>query len=178
MTVYFVQSGPYVKIGYSSNPIARIGTLQGGNPEPLTTLFFMAGNMETERELHTAFSDYHHSGEWFRHEGELLEFIEFNGRIFAEYTTRIIDGYIDSGEDTIDYWRTRALKAEKSRVEPVIRASGNGQRLYSTWKHVPRDVRTKIALLTRDEIQTSYGPMSLSSLDNWFKWSKEFKETV
>lgn len=82
--VYFIGTGQTVKIGYSTQPIDhRLRNLQCGNPENLKVLLVIPGTQQTEQELHKRFSPLRirGKGEWFRAEGELLEFIQKRGEL-------------------------------------------------------------------------------------------------
>lgn len=80
--VYFIQHGGpegHIKIGTTtSNPYARLRTLQTGAPEPLVLLAAIPGNLLLERELHERFAAIRtrENGEWFHATPELLAFIE------------------------------------------------------------------------------------------------------
>jgi hypothetical protein len=65
--VYFIQSGPYVKIGIADNPSKRINELQTGNPMALVLLrsFRVMDARRIERSLHAHFDAVRVRGEWF-----------------------------------------------------------------------------------------------------------------
>jgi hypothetical protein len=76
--VYFVLCSQVnaVKIGYTSNLKARIGSLQTGNPHRLKMLGWMKGGRTEESTLHRFFAQYHTGvGEWFFFEGDLFDYI-------------------------------------------------------------------------------------------------------
>lgn len=83
--VYFVQSsiGGPVKIGRSSNPIARLSALQTAHPHPLRIIAKMAGGIEVERSLHRLFaaSRIRPDGEWFNPTPDLVAFIKEIGGV-------------------------------------------------------------------------------------------------
>ncbi len=67
--VYFIQAvdGGPIKIG-KSNVVqlrARVAELQTGNPAELRVIGCIAGDHETERQLHSALTQYRVRGEWF-----------------------------------------------------------------------------------------------------------------
>lgn len=78
--VYFIQSGDGgpVKIGSARCVKTRIGQLQTGNPVPLIFLLALPGSDVQEREWQDKFAHLSIQGEWFRHEGELAEFLDAN----------------------------------------------------------------------------------------------------
>lgn len=69
--VYFMRVGNRVKIGYTTNLRLRRATLM---PEELMAT--ESGGPAREAELHTQFAAYRTSGEWFRLEGELADYID------------------------------------------------------------------------------------------------------
>ena len=74
--------GP-VKIGRSSNPIARLSALQTAHPHPLRIIAKMAGGIEVERSLHRLFaaSRIRPDGEWFNPTPDLVAFIKEIGGV-------------------------------------------------------------------------------------------------
>lgn len=76
--VYFIQSGDEdgpIKIGYAANVRARFSAMQTGTPVKLTLLATMPGGQGREMSLHSRFDRYRMSGEWFKYEGELRQFV-------------------------------------------------------------------------------------------------------
>ena len=75
--VYFIRSGDFMKIGWTKNLQLRMGSLQTGNPNPLTLIGWTDGDQRLERHLHKQFDSLRlKGGEWFRYEGELIEYVE------------------------------------------------------------------------------------------------------
>jgi hypothetical protein len=75
--VYFLRigsDGP-VKIGSSRDPAARQADLQTAHPDKLVLLGAVGGGRGEELRLHRKFSSLRLMGEWFRPDGELLEYI-------------------------------------------------------------------------------------------------------
>jgi len=73
--VYFIKSGPLVKIGFTTNLATRMEKIRNGNPHELTLLGSMPGTDDSELFLHQMFSAYRTTGEWFRIEGALDVFL-------------------------------------------------------------------------------------------------------
>lgn len=75
--VYFMQNGRrrVVKIGYSGDHIERLGSLQAASPDRLRLIATIPGSPAVEAELHKRFRAYRVTGEWFRLEGELAEYV-------------------------------------------------------------------------------------------------------
>jgi len=74
--VYVMEFEGYVKIGWSRNVAGRHSAIQDGLPEELRFLWCTPGTQARERALHRRFDAYRTRGEWFRHEGELAEWIK------------------------------------------------------------------------------------------------------
>lgn len=69
--VYFLDCGPYTKIGYTAvHARARIRSIEGGNPFAMRLWVTIPGSMETEAELHRYFGKYRHRKEWFKFDDE------------------------------------------------------------------------------------------------------------
>lgn len=65
--VYFIQAenGGPIKIGYSTDPEARVRALQPGHPERLVLRRSFPGGSLEEAALHRIFARYRLQGEWF-----------------------------------------------------------------------------------------------------------------
>ena len=63
---------PLVKIGYSTNPEARVAELQTGNGRHLFLLGYFAGTIEDEKALHAKYIKDNTLAEWFRPSDALL----------------------------------------------------------------------------------------------------------
>jgi hypothetical protein len=87
MSVYFIQAGRYIKVGYSQNPERRFRRLFASataytapkdTPRNLASrrlLKTIGGDQNTEHLIHAALGDYCVSGEWYIDEPELREWI-------------------------------------------------------------------------------------------------------
>jgi len=64
-----------VKIGYSTNPIKRLNSLQTSNYHDLELLGYIPGDIRDEKTLQHHFSAYHHRGEWFYYVAECVNMI-------------------------------------------------------------------------------------------------------
>lgn len=81
MSVYFLESGPYMKIGFSDNPIARAGTVTrlGKRPDDLPfeaevdLIGWIPGDRKVETKVHKVFADIRVAGEWFWSERKVVE---------------------------------------------------------------------------------------------------------
>lgn len=76
--VYFIEArtAGLVKIGYASNPVDRMKSIQGMSPVKVSLVGFMEGDMQDERDLHRRFAEYRSHGEWFRFEGDVYDYIK------------------------------------------------------------------------------------------------------
>ena len=75
--IYFIRDTATcnIKIGYSSNPRARLSQVQTHCPGAIELLAVEAGGPERERELHATFADARARGEWFYPTAPLLDHI-------------------------------------------------------------------------------------------------------
>lgn len=70
--VYFVHGDTgRVKIGFTTDPVKRFGSLRTNCPDRLTLLGLLPGTKDDEREWHKRFEGDHLFGEWFRSTSEL-----------------------------------------------------------------------------------------------------------
>lgn len=67
-----VRVDAFVKVGYSTNPEARVPELQTGNARELVLLAKKEGTLDTEAAIHKAFIDDNVLQEWFRLSSALL----------------------------------------------------------------------------------------------------------
>lgn len=70
--VYCISDGEFVKIGYSTNPQARVSELQTGNARPLRLAYYFAGTLQDEADLHQKYIEDNVLQEWFRPSVELV----------------------------------------------------------------------------------------------------------
>jgi hypothetical protein len=66
----------YVKVGFSTNPAARVSELQTGNPRQLRLHALKVGTIVDEIKLHRKYNEHNERQEWFRPTKELL--LEFD----------------------------------------------------------------------------------------------------
>jgi hypothetical protein len=67
MAIYFIQDTKTksVKIGFTTNILKRLCTLQQNNAHPLVVLALFDGGKEDERALHQSISTHRMRGEWY-----------------------------------------------------------------------------------------------------------------
>lgn len=75
--LYFIQAGPFVKVGFSRNPMGRMADLQTSHPNDLQLVAAMACGRAsiTESAVHRRFLHRRARGEWFALDVELAAFI-------------------------------------------------------------------------------------------------------
>jgi hypothetical protein len=75
--VYFIQQGDTgpIKIGTSRDVKKRLSALQASSPVPLRLLRTIHGERSREQNLHGQFKHLRMTGEWFRPEPDLLDYI-------------------------------------------------------------------------------------------------------
>ncbi|MEL7445581.1 MAG: GIY-YIG nuclease family protein [Pseudomonadota bacterium] len=66
-----------IKIGISTNPIARFSALQSGCPTDLILLCYHGGNQRYEHHLHQSFRPICRRGEWFWPHKRLCEWVAY-----------------------------------------------------------------------------------------------------
>ena len=83
--IYFVQDedGP-IKIGHAADPIARLRTLQSGNPRELTVLGWFEAPASVEAQLHGRLLQHRIRGEWFENCPAVIDAL---ARCLEEYGT-------------------------------------------------------------------------------------------
>lgn len=73
--VYFIRSGEYIKIGFTKNMAGRLAAMETLSPVSPVVLHQEPGTVADERAYHRHFAAQHLRREWFRHEGELAEYL-------------------------------------------------------------------------------------------------------
>lgn len=82
--IYFIYDGDYIKIGYTTNIKQRLKNIATANPRKLELVKIIDGDNQLEYIIQEYFSNYHLSGEWFRYEGELYNYI--NNSLILDFT--------------------------------------------------------------------------------------------
>ena len=110
--VYFIQQidnqNGAIKIGVSFNPVKRLAQLQTTSPDKLDFIGVIRGGYQLETELHHKFSHLNLTGEWFRADDSLLEFIDTNAMPFDRYNELCVNEVV-----YLNQWYA-ALEAEQS----------------------------------------------------------------
>jgi hypothetical protein len=73
--VYILRDKDRVKIGFSTDPINRIATIQNTGGGSYRVVACVPGTFADEQRLHVQFGSLRLHGEWFRVDGELREFL-------------------------------------------------------------------------------------------------------
>lgn len=77
--IYFLRPvgkiGP-IKIGFSSDPVGRLGSYMAWSPVALEVIVTTPGNRDLERTIHNCFADCHSHCEWFHPHQRLLTAIK------------------------------------------------------------------------------------------------------
>lgn len=63
--IYFLWAGKRIKIGYSTDPFRRVGSLKTGIGDPIRLFLTVPGTRGDEKRLHRRLSSQHVTGEWF-----------------------------------------------------------------------------------------------------------------
>lgn len=78
--LYLMQSGKYLKIGFTENLTQRMYSYTTQNPD-FQLLDVCEGNQEDEKFLHNSLKEYQHRGEWFHYSDRIIQkFIKFKSR--------------------------------------------------------------------------------------------------
>jgi hypothetical protein len=77
MSVYYVLAPDLglVKIGYAKTPSVRFSKIQSDSPTRLVLVAIEDGGQEAEAQIHARFARHRARAEWFRHDGELADYI-------------------------------------------------------------------------------------------------------
>lgn len=119
--IYFIRSGEFVKIGYTSKGTVdgRLADLQTGSPRELEPLVEVDGDRKVESALHSIFSEERVSGEWFTLSRRLIRTV---GLLIHD------PGYLDLLlREQLGTWLHRAAHPE---VYPPARRSVSSQLRY------------------------------------------------
>ena len=79
--VYFIESGEFIKIGYTRSPVARVRKMLTDTPIAPHLLHAEPGSFKQEKLFHRHFAAIRSRGEWFQKTPELLAFIEQRKRL-------------------------------------------------------------------------------------------------
>lgn len=74
--IYFVECAGYVKIGFTTEILGRMGGIQSHTPLDLRLLGFLTGPIQVEGRVQVACDKFHHRREWYRGDPELLEAVK------------------------------------------------------------------------------------------------------
>jgi hypothetical protein len=70
--VYAIRCGGHVKIGWSTDPVSRLGKIKVDNPLPCELIGFRPASEDDERLAHAALAPWRRSGEWFDFEADAV----------------------------------------------------------------------------------------------------------
>ena len=144
--IYFLQAGEggAIKIGYCRDLSSRMSAIQTHCPETLIILGVTGGTKETEKELHSRFSEYKRRGEWFDPAPEILEFTRLLPKILPtepaerrrvlalpDDPVSIIASEIGVTDAAIRKWRSRGKVPHHIRMRLYEAAAERGYILTS-----------------------------------------------
>ena len=126
---YAMLSGEAVKIGYSTNPRARASQVRCNTPADVDLVGYIPGTVEDERAIHARLSEWRISGEWFRLEGNVADFVEsVRGKCIAvdrkwrAVTQTDLAKALGVTQGAVSQWNQKRVPAE--RVLEVERITG------------------------------------------------------
>lgn len=73
--IYFLQAGPYVKIGFTNGIRTRLNDLQVGCPYKQQLLGTLDGDERLEFKIHDLADNHHYRAEWFHLRGDLKRWL-------------------------------------------------------------------------------------------------------
>lgn len=73
--IYFLQAGPYVKIGFTNGIRTRLNDLQVGCPYRQKLLGTLDGDERLELKIHDLADNHHYRAEWFHLRGDLKRWL-------------------------------------------------------------------------------------------------------
>lgn len=123
--IYAVSDGEgRVKIGWSADPVRRLTEINVYCPLQVTLLGVIEATKEHEAETHDLLAPWCVSGEWFRHEGPVAEFVSMLPKpqpkpIITSSASHPLRAYRDRHRLTLEALadRTGTTKATLSRIE-------------------------------------------------------------
>jgi len=119
--IYVLYCMGHVKIGHSKSPESRFRAAQVLNPYPVSMLFKGEGGKADETALHERFSSLKVKGDWFRHQGEL---IDWTNEICQPATCEPFASY---------------LKAERGNLTKLAASIGVTPSAIAQWDKIPAD---------------------------------------
>lgn len=90
--VYFFRQGRKIKIGFSTNPMSRLRTLQIGAHVRIEFYYSTPGGRDLERKLHKEFAQFRVAGEWFLFAPEIRDWIDQDERRRRTYLKQMASG--------------------------------------------------------------------------------------
>lgn len=148
MAIYFIRVNEFVKVGHSTNPSARVQTLQTSNPYPVELLGVVPGDTEVEAALHKQLAHLRTNGEWFEDSPEVRDIISHLLAVFPEYTP----------PPALPQTTTTPVK----RI--VVRSD-----IPSDWRLLTQEHKQELAAMTPSEIEETAGVHRRTAL-RWATW--------
>lgn len=100
--VYAIGDGHQVKIGWSTNPLRRLGAIRTGCPVDATLLGIVAATRAQEREVQTLMDPWRIRAEWFRLEGPVVAFV---GMLSKPVPRVAYSRTVSNGDRPLRIWR-------------------------------------------------------------------------
>jgi hypothetical protein len=112
--VYFIQSGAFIKIGYTADVPTRLSAIKASSPLEITLIGTVAGTFELEAQLHERFKADHHRGEWFHATADVywtaVELCHPNGRTTERVAVALEDPIMAAIRGAAPSLRTRVSR--------------------------------------------------------------------
>lgn len=158
--IYFIRSDNLVKIGYSTNPVDRLHTLQIGSPVELTLVAAFPAHMEEEREIHALLQEFREHGEWFTWCEPIEKMIETHSlsaeKNFFPTTTALTEIFNQKNLRTEEADKKNFLTAEQEASWSLLASAGIGDptRTNLAKQHPPEYIAGHIEAARKEKIKT------------------------
>ena len=136
--VYAIKCESFVKIGWSMTVRRRLNQISANNPHDVELLGTAPGTLSDEGYIQMMLMHYKQKGEWFRHEGLVIEVVENlihsgDARYTANWLSKRLDDKRKPRPD-IELRGKREPSPEPARYGPFDLRAG-AEALASGWGH-------------------------------------------
>lgn len=104
--IYAIESGDWIKIGFSRKPEQRLNKIASDSPIPCVLLGYWGGTLSDEGAIHKEFRHLHARGEWFVGAPELRAFVAEHAQERVFRNKRDDQRFtIKNGDGVLAVWR-------------------------------------------------------------------------
>lgn len=135
-----------IKVGWSYTPLGRLKTVRTHSPVPVRLYAFWPGTMDDERDIQFRLRAHRTHCEWFRIEGETIDFMrEARGR-----GVEAVEDWASLGSPASEDLRLRKAAARSARMKEVW-ASPEFRRERAVNSHLQKNIQPLRDLAERGE---------------------------